>query len=91
LRGGALLRTEAAFRPLRLIKELHFNSSIDVWGYFSVNNSGNIHEYADSRLNIFASGADRGGTRRRLIPLTQRLKIRVTSAYGNYIIKMLQV
>ena len=57
---------DASFQPSSgLIKELHFNSNIDVWGYFSVNNSGLVHEFADSQFgHIFASGPDRESARK---------------------------
>jgi acetyl-CoA carboxylase / biotin carboxylase 1 len=57
---------ESSFQPSSgLIKELHFNSNIDVWGYFSVNNSGLVHEFADSQFgHIFASGPDRESARK---------------------------
>ncbi|CAN0455563.1 unnamed protein product, partial [Scytosiphon promiscuus] len=42
------------------IKELNFRSTPDVWGYFSVDSSGLVHEFADSQFgHLFARGADR--------------------------------
>lgn len=84
---------EAGFQPTSgKIRELQFQSSIDVWGYFSINNSGLIHEFADSQFgHIFASGSDRESARKAMIVALKELQlrgeIRVTV---EYIIKMMQ-
>jgi acetyl-CoA carboxylase/biotin carboxylase 1 len=47
---------ESAFQPTSgQISELQFRSSVDVWGYFSVDNNSRVHEFADSQFgHIFA-------------------------------------
>jgi acetyl-CoA carboxylase/biotin carboxylase 1 len=84
---------DAAFQPTSgNITELNFRSQIDVWGYFSIDKSGSIHEFADSQFgHIFASGPDRESARRACLialkELTIRGDIRTTT---EYIIKLLQ-
>ena len=85
---------EASFQPTSgAIRELHFHSQIDVWGYFSVDSSGSIHEFADSQFgHIFASGADRESARRAMVVALKELQIRGDiRTTTEYIIKMLQV
>ena len=84
---------EAGFQPTSgNIKELQFLSSIDVWGYFSVNNSGLVHEFADSQFgHIFAGGKDRESARRAMVVALKELQIRGDiHTTTEYIIKMLQ-
>jgi acetyl-CoA carboxylase / biotin carboxylase 1 len=54
---------EAGFKPTSgCIQELNFRSTPNVWGYFSMDSSGSIHEFADSQFgHLFASGVDRVG------------------------------
>jgi len=83
----------AGFQPTSgRISELHFHSAIDVWGYFSVNNSGLIHEFADSQFgHIFAGGVDRESARRAMLVALKELQIRGDiRTTVEYIIKMLQ-
>lgn len=74
------------------IQELQFRSSIDVWGYFSVDNSSKVHEFADSQFgHIFASGRDRESARRAMIVALKELQIRgEIRTTIEYIIKMIQ-
>lgn len=67
-------------------------SSIDVWGYFSVDSSGSVHEFADSQFgHIFASGPDRESARRACVVALKELQIRGDiRTTTEYIIKMLQ-
>jgi acetyl-CoA carboxylase / biotin carboxylase 1 len=84
---------EASFRPTGgNIQELKFMSSIDVWGYFSVGGSGNIHEFSDSQFgHIFASGPDRESARRACVMALKELQIRGNiRTTTEYIIKMMQ-
>jgi acetyl-CoA carboxylase/biotin carboxylase 1 len=84
---------EAGFQPTSgKIKELSFKSSIDVWGYFSVDSSGLIHEFADSQFgHIFASGKTRENARRSMIVALKELSIRgEIRTTIEYIIKLLQ-
>ena len=50
-----------SFRPASgSIEELSFHSSQNVWGYFSVCASGQVHEFADSQFgHLFARGTTR--------------------------------
>ena len=46
------------------IERVKFQSTRNVWGYFSVGANGGIHEFADSQFgHIFASGATRERSR----------------------------
>jgi acetyl-CoA carboxylase/biotin carboxylase 1 len=84
---------EAAFRPTGgHITELKFMSSIDVWGYFSVDSSGCIHEFADSQFgHIFASGPNRESARRACLVALKELQIRGSiRTTTEYIIKLMQ-
>ena len=49
---------DAGFQPTSgTIEELNFRSTPDVWGYFSVDSSGTVHEFADSQFgHLFAHG-----------------------------------
>lgn len=69
---------ELGFQPTSgLIKELNFRSTKDVWGYFSINSFGAIHEYADSQFgHIFSQGKTRGIARRNLIYSLKEFSIR---------------
>lgn len=84
---------EVGFQPSSgKIRELQFRSSIDCWGYFSVDNSGQIHEFADSQFgHIFASGRNRESARHAMIVALKELQIRGDiHTTVEYIIKMLQ-
>merc|ERR1719247_3194526 len=54
-----------SFRPTSgKIDRVKFQSSTNLWGYFSVGANGKIHEFADSQFgHIFAKGADRNEAR----------------------------
>lgn len=83
----------AGFQPTSgKIEELQFRSSIDVWGYFSIDNSGNVHEFADSQFgHIFASGSNRESARQAMIVALKELQIRgAIDTTVEYIIKMMQ-
>lgn len=42
---------DAGFKPNSgKFMELNFKSNSNVWGYFSVNSAGGVHEYADSQF-----------------------------------------
>jgi len=84
---------ESAFQPTSgTIKELQFLSAIDVWGYFSINSSGNIHEFADSQFgHIFASGPDRESARKAMVVALKEMSIRgEIRTTMEYITKLLQ-
>jgi len=68
------------------ITEINFRSSRNVWGYFSVDSSGRVHEFADSQIgHVFAWGENREEARHNLAialnDLTIRGEIRTTIEY----------
>lgn len=69
---------EAGFKPTSGgIQELNFRSTPNVWGYFSMDSSGSIHEFADSQFgHLFASGIDREQARRNMVLALKELSIR---------------
>lgn len=69
---------DASFQPTSgKIREIQFRPSIDVWGYFSVNSSGLIHEFSDSQFgHLFAHGKDRESARRAMVVALKELEIR---------------
>jgi acetyl-CoA carboxylase/biotin carboxylase 1 len=69
---------DQGFRPTSgAIQELNFRSTPSVWGYFSVDSSGQVHEFADSQFgHLFASGADRQAARKNMILALKELSIR---------------
>eukprot|EP00640_Fibrocapsa_japonica_P000554 CAMPEP_0113939200 /NCGR_PEP_ID=MMETSP1339-20121228/5545_1 /TAXON_ID=94617 /ORGANISM="Fibrocapsa japonica" /LENGTH=2332 /DNA_ID=CAMNT_0000942633 /DNA_START=63 /DNA_END=7061 /DNA_ORIENTATION=- /assembly_acc=CAM_ASM_000762 len=83
---------DTGFQPTSgLIEELNFRSTPQVWGYFSVNSSGLVHEFADSQFgHLFAAGQDREAARKNMVLALKELSIR-----GNirttveYIVKMM--
>ena len=59
------------------IQELNFRSTPDVWGYFSVDSSGLVHEFADSQFgHLFANGVDREAARKNMVLALRELSIR---------------
>jgi acetyl-CoA carboxylase/biotin carboxylase 1 len=69
---------DAGFQPTSgAIRELNFRSSRDVWGYFSIDSSGRVHEFADSQIgHVFAFGANREAARRSLVRALREFSIR---------------
>jgi acetyl-CoA carboxylase/biotin carboxylase 1 len=69
---------EAGFKPTSGgIQELNFRSTPNVWGYFSMDSSGSIHEFADSQFgHLFANGIDREQARRNMVLALKELSIR---------------
>lgn len=69
---------EAGFKPTSGgIQEINFRSTPSVWGYFSMDSSGAIHEFADSQFgHLFASGKDREQARRNMVLALKELSIR---------------
>lgn len=68
----------AGFQPTSgSIQELNFRSTPDVWGYFSVDSSGQVHEFADSQIgHLFAWGTSRDRARKNMILALKELSIR---------------
>lgn len=69
---------EAGFKPNSgMVTELNFRSNSNVWGYFSLNSSGGVHQYADSQFgHIFSYGETREASRKNLIMALKELIIR---------------
>jgi acetyl-CoA carboxylase/biotin carboxylase 1 len=85
---------EAGFKPTSGgIQELNFRSTPNVWGYFSMDSSGSIHEFADSQFgHLFASGTDREQARRNMVQALKELSIRgdISTTVG-YISKLIEL
>eukprot|EP00978_Attheya_sp_CCMP212_P005428 scaffold12189_cov51-Attheya_sp.AAC.2 len=85
---------EAGFKPTSGgIQELNFRSTPSVWGYFSMDSSGSIHEFADSQFgHLFASGLDREQARRNMVLALKELSIRGDiSTTVDYISKLIEL
>lgn len=84
---------EAGFRPNGgKVLELNFRSNTNVWGYFSVNSAGGVHEYADSQFgHVFSYGESRDVARRELVMALKELLIRGEfRTTVDYIIQLLE-
>ena len=85
---------EQGFKPTSGgIQELNFRSTPNVWGYFSMDSSGSIHEFADSQFgHLFASGMDREQARRNMVLALKELSIRGDiSTTVDYISKLIEL
>ena len=85
---------EAGFKPTSGgIQELNFRSTPNVWGYFSMDSSGSIHEFADSQFgHLFANGPDREQARRNMVLALKELSIRGDiSTTVDYISKLIEL
>ena len=85
---------EAGFKPTSGgIQELNFRSTPNVWGYFSMDSSGSIHEFADSQFgHLFASGPNREQARRNMVLALKELSIRGDiSTTVDYIGKLIEL
>ena len=60
---------DAGFQPTSgAIRELNFRSIANVWGYFSVDGSGRVHEYADSQFgHLFSWVTTRDIVRKNMV------------------------
>jgi acetyl-CoA carboxylase/biotin carboxylase 1 len=69
---------DQGFQPTSgAIHELNFRSTRNVWGYFSVDSSGVVHEYADSQIgHLFAWGATRDHARESMVQALKECSIR---------------
>ncbi|KAI0321613.1 acetyl CoA carboxylase [Amylostereum chailletii] len=84
---------DAGFKPSSgALQELNFRSSTNVWGYFSVNSAGGLHEFADSQFgHIFAYGQDRSESRKNMVVALKELSIRGDfRTTVEYLIKLLE-
>ena len=85
---------EAGFKPTSGgIQELNFRSTPNVWGYFSMDSSGSIHEFADSQFgHLFASGPNREDARRNMVLALKELSIRGDiSTTVDYVSKLIEL
>mmetsp|Transcript_36979 Transcript_36979/g.89793 ORF Transcript_36979/g.89793 Transcript_36979/m.89793 type:complete len:2085 (+) Transcript_36979:524-6778(+) len=69
---------DEGFKPTSgTIERIKFQSTSNVWGYFSVGPNGGIHEYADSQFgHLFAKGANREQARKALILALKEIEVR---------------
>ena len=84
---------EEGFKPNSgKIVELNFKSNSNVWGYFSVNGSGGVHEYADSQFgHLFAYGNTRESARKSLVMALKEVSIRGEfRTTVEYLVKLLE-
>ena len=69
---------DAGFQPTSgAIRELNFRSTANVWGYFSVDGSGRVHEFADSQFgHLFSWGTTRDIARKNMVQALREFSIR---------------
>jgi acetyl-CoA carboxylase/biotin carboxylase 1 len=69
---------DEGFKPTSgTIERIKFQSTANVWGYFSVGANGGIHEFADSQFgHLFAKGANREQARKSLILALKEIEVR---------------
>jgi acetyl-CoA carboxylase/biotin carboxylase 1 len=69
---------DEGFKPTAgSIERIKFQSTSNVWGYFSVGPNGGIHEFADSQFgHLFAKGATRDQARKSLILALKEIEVR---------------
>jgi len=69
---------DEGFKPTSgSIERIKFQSTPNVWGYFSVGANGGIHEFADSQFgHLFAKGPTREHARKSLILALKEIEVR---------------
>lgn len=69
---------DEGFKPTSgSIERIKFQSTSNVWGYFSVGANGGIHEFADSQFgHLFAKGGSREEARKALILALKEIEVR---------------
>jgi acetyl-CoA carboxylase/biotin carboxylase 1 len=69
---------DEGFKPTSgTIERIKFQSTPNVWGYFSVGPNGGIHEFADSQFgHLFAKAATRELARKALILALKEIEVR---------------
>mgnify|MGYP005845589223 CR=1 FL=1 len=69
---------DEGFKPtVGTIERIKFQSTSNVWGYFSVGVNGGIHEFADSQFgHLFAKGANREQARKALVLALKEIEVR---------------
>merc|ERR1740138_535119 len=69
---------DEGFKPTSgSIERVKFQSTTNVWGYFSVGANGGIHEFADSQFgHLFAKGPNREAARKSLVLALKEIEVR---------------
>jgi len=69
---------DEGFKPTAgSIERIKFQSTSNVWGYFSVGSNGGIHEFADSQFgHLFAKGPNREQARKSLVLALKEIEVR---------------
>ena len=69
---------DEGFKPTSgTIERVNFQSTSNVWGYFSVGANGGIHEFADSQFgHLFAKGSTREQARKALVLALKEIEVR---------------
>jgi len=69
---------DEGFKPTSgSIERIKFQSTSNVWGYFSVGANGGIHEFADSQFgHLFAKGPTREHARKSLVLALKEIEVR---------------
>jgi len=69
---------DEGFKPTSgSIERIKFQSTVNVWGYFSVGANGGIHEFADSQFgHLFARGPTRESARKSLVQALKQIEVR---------------
>jgi acetyl-CoA carboxylase / biotin carboxylase 1 len=84
---------DEGFKPTAgSIERVKFQSTPNVWGYFSVGVNGGIHEYADSQFgHVFAKGPTREQARRSLILALKEIEVKGDiRTTVEYLVKLLE-
>jgi len=74
---------DEGFKPTSgTISRIKFQSTPNVWGYFSVGADGGIHEFADSQFgHLFAKGPTREEARKSLVMALKEIEVRVLGLF----------
>jgi len=84
---------DEGFKPTSgSIERIKFQSTPNVWGYFSVGANGGIHEFADSQFgHLFAKGPDRESARKSLVLALKEMEVRGDIRNSvEYLVKLLE-
>jgi len=84
---------DEGFKPTSgSIERIKFQSTPNVWGYFSVGANGGIHEFADSQFgHLFAKGPDRESARKALVMALKEVEVRGDIRNSvEYLVKLLE-
>ncbi|KAL7542231.1 hypothetical protein ACHAXR_013354, partial [Thalassiosira sp. AJA248-18] len=84
---------DEGFKPTSgTIERIKFQSTPNVWGYFSVGANGGIHEFADSQFgHLFAKGPNRESARKALVLALKEVEVRGDIRNSvEYLVKLLE-